>query len=572
MRKPILVALGAAVLSGCFSYSVREDELGQNWNKEDQESFYSISQGSQLLKYDWFLALEQASDDALFLDDNLQRYGYLPDPFAASGSGDRSHLLPIGFVKDVGAGYVGGNEVEGPWMGMTCAACHTARMNIGGTNHLVDGAPTNADFYAFISGLSESLAATVNDPDKFSRFASKVGDDGSLPADLEQTANRFAAFVQQSTPAHEWGKARLDAVGLILNSVAHGLVSEVNADYLDAEPRDDDVGHLPKRDPVRPRTDNTHQPNAPVNYPFLWDTYQQPHNQWNGVSVGSLSRNTTEVLGVFATFDPAKPRRNSVQFGTLKELQGLVTNLRSPRWNNPDYSLPPIKSEEAGRGKELYRDRCQDCHNVFDREEVQVKKVGIVLNGFEKQAPGMAGFERPKPDGRPEVSIGTDPAMARNFVDHTFALAEGEQLVHSVDLVAAALTKVWQKSIFGALLYGGIEDLLLNERVTKDLEVYKARPLNGIWATAPYLHNGSVPNLMELLKPVNERAKIFCVGSRVFDPVTLGFESDLDAAGGCGDNFKLDTSIEGNWNVGHDSYGPLTEQERLDIIEFIKSE
>ena len=150
-----------------------------------------VRQGSQLLKYDWFLALEQASNDSLFVDGNLRRYGYLPDPFAASASGDNSHLLPIGFVKDVGAGHPGGDEVDGPWIGMTCAACHTAVMEIGGKNHLVDGAPTNADFYALIRGLDESLAATVNDPDKFARFASKVGNDDSLKADLKQTSVRF---------------------------------------------------------------------------------------------------------------------------------------------------------------------------------------------------------------------------------------------------------------------------------------------------------------------------------------------------------------------------------------------
>ena len=248
--------------------------------------------------------------------------------------------------------------------------------------------------------------------------------------------------------------------------------------------------------------------------------------------------------------------------------------MRSPKWNNPAYNLPPIKSKEAARGKDLYLEHCQSCHKVFDREKDQVRKVGIVLSGFEHQAPGTAGFERPKPTDRPEVSIGTDPAMARNFVDHTFALEEGEQLVHAKDLVATALRKIWFKSFFRALLYGVIEELFNNcsSRVTDDLEVYKARPLNGIWATGPYLHNGSVPSVMELLKPVDERVKIFCVGSREFDEVNLGFESELDAAGECGDNFKFDTSIEGNSNAGHDSYGPLTEQERLDIIEFIKSE
>jgi hypothetical protein len=574
VRNLILLFLVGSCLSGCFSYQVRTGELGQNWNEEDQRIFYQTSQGSQLLKYDWFLALEQASSEKLFLNDSLKRFGYLPDPFAASQSEDDSHLLPIGFVKDVGIGYIGKNEVEGPWIGMTCAACHTAEIDIDGKSHLIDGAPTNADFYAFISELSESLEATVNDSEKFSRFAKNVSDDGSLQAELEQKAGDFSAYVQQSTPAEEWGKARLDAVGLILNTVAHRLVPTVDGSNQNAKERSEDLVHLDRRNAVRPRNDNTHQPNAPVSYPFLWDTFQQPHNQWNGVSVGTLSRNTTEVLGVFATFDSVKPQNNSVKFGGLKKLQGLVTNLRSPKWDDPKYDLPPINTERAARGKGLYKTHCESCHDVFDRDENQVKKVEIVLNGFERQGPGEAGFERPMPEGRAEVSIGTDPTMARNFVDNTFAEKQGEQLVYADDLIGTALGKVWLKSIFGALIYGGVEEFFNGKinRETEDLEVYKARPLNGVWATAPYLHNGSIPNIVELLKPANKRVSIFCVGSRKFDSKTLGFESQKGVDKNCGDNFKFDTKIAGNHNTGHDSYGLLEEEEIWAIIEFIKME
>ena len=52
---------------------------------------------------------------------------------------------------------------------------------------------------------------------------------------------------------------------------------------------------------------------------------------------------------------------------------------------------------------------------------------------------------------------------------------------------------------------------------------YRARPLNGVWATAPYLHNGSVPSLYWMLKPAAERPKQFCMGTRDFDPQQVGF-------------------------------------------------
>jgi hypothetical protein len=83
--------------------------------------------------------------------------------------------------------------------------------------------------------------------------------------------------------------------------------------------------------------------------------------------------------------------------------------------------------------------------------------------------------------------------------------------------------------------------------------VYKTRPLNGIWATAPYLHNGSVPNLYQLLKPSAERIAAFDVGSREFDPVHVGFVATPGAG-----SFQFRTTddtgkpIPGNSNAGHE--------------------
>jgi hypothetical protein len=93
---------------------------------------------------------------------------------------------------------------------------------------------------------------------------------------------------------------------------------------------------------------------------------------------------------------------------------------------------------------------------------------------------------------------------------------------------------------------------------------YKARPLNGIWATAPYLHNGSVPNLVELLKPAAERAPTFHVGSREYDPVNVGFKDDPAQP-------LFDTSVPGNSNKGHSFAAPLSNEERRDLLEYLKS-
>jgi hypothetical protein len=105
---------------------------------------------------------------------------------------------------------------------------------------------------------------------------------------------------------------------------------------------------------------------------------------------------------------------------------------------------------------------------------------------------------------------------------------------------------------------------------------YKVRPLNGIWATPPYLHNGSVPNLYALLSPVEERPKKFYLGNREYDPVNVGYRVDKFPGG-----FALDTRIRGNSNAGHEfTDNPnkagvigrqLTPDERLALIEYLKT-
>jgi len=105
--------------------------------------------------------------------------------------------------------------------------------------------------------------------------------------------------------------------------------------------------------------------------------------------------------------------------------------------------------------------------------------------------------------------------------------------------------------------------------------VYKAAPRDGVWATPPFLHNGSVPNLYEMLLPASERSKRFCIGSE-FDPIKVG----LDTTCGPG-TFAMDTSLLGNSNAGHSFQDgqrgngvvgpPLTDDQRWALVEYLKS-
>ena len=134
---------------------------------------------------------------------------------------------------------------------------------------------------------------------------------------------------------------------------------------------------------------------------------------------------------------------------------------------------------------------------------------------------------------------------------------------------------------FGEELIRRAGDLNIPEAIAEDFRmagtadsgpvqlVYKARPLNGIWATAPYLHNGSVRTLRQLLLPSETRQKTFHVGSREYDPKDVGF---VDAGA-----YLFDTGLLGNSNNGHE--GPEYGTERLEadpgtleaLLEYLKT-
>jgi hypothetical protein len=113
------------------------------------------------------------------------------------------------------------------------------------------------------------------------------------------------------------------------------------------------------------------------------------------------------------------------------------------------------------------------------------------------------------------------------------------------------------------------------------INAYKSRPLAGVWATPPYLHNGSVPTIYDLLSPPDSRPKTFQVGSREYDTEKLGLSSKVTGF------WTFTVADTGNHNTGHE-FGPgydstkhrqvrpgligplLTHDERMAILEHLK--
>jgi len=98
---------------------------------------------------------------------------------------------------------------------------------------------------------------------------------------------------------------------------------------------------------------------------------------------------------------------------------------------------------------------------------------------------------------------------------------------------------------------------------------YVARPLVGLWLLGPYLHNGSVPTLWDLLAPQEQRPGIFFRGYDVLDLDRVGFAST--GAEAAANGFRFDTSLRGNGNNGHVYGSDLGEQDRRALLEYLKT-
>lgn len=587
---PIL-SITAALLSSC-NLATHEDKkenpiisFEQGWTDDEALDFYNTSQGSQLMPYAWFLALEQADNLSLFRDNkNIQKLGYIPQSPLAGRNPDG---LPVGFVKDdiqesflrsaIGSERLGASQnTHSEWLGLTCAACHTSEINYGKQTLRINGGPALSDMPALLSGLQKSLDATLNDDAKLTRFAKQVLAQGgyneiekqALKAQMQTYNVWLNSYINTNyggltTP---YGYGRLDAFGAILNRVTSSLL-EIPANATPA--------------------------NAPVSYPFLWNTSQLDWVQWNGSANNHIGRNGGEVSGVFAhtilkTNNEKDRFYSSAKIVNLDHLEQLMAQLDSPKWGAP---LPAIDQTKAAAGATLYASNCVSCHGIRDSNG-QFPMTSANPVGKQFIQIHMIGL----------ANIGTDPLMAMNFVNPALNVDPGQlrpYLDESIrnnpkvprgTLLSVAMQNIItrQLSEFKPVLTPAqsleLTGFHLPNESPPNLVAYKARPLNGIWATAPYMHNGSVANLYQTLLPDTERETSFYVGSKIFDAKKVGFSSTKES------NYFLFKTLDdnavpiaGNSNRGHSGnkftktldkdgqWRDFTDDERYQLIEYMKT-
>ena len=529
--------------------------LDQAWSQADREWYYQFSQGSTVLSYDIFLNLEVAGSQELFrADANSDRFGLIPQPANPRSNPDG---LPIGLAKAVVTKQILKDEHAGEYVGLTCAACHNAQLNYQGKRIRIDGGVGNTfDLMSYVYALDDALQATLNDPAKFDRLASRLKASGGdakagLRKRFEMDAARVHEYRTRTLVAPvAWGPSRMDAISLIVNRVTAVLPG------------------IPE---------NWSTPVAPTKPPFLWNAPQGLWTQWRGVQQVPIERNLIETMGVFMSIDlhSKSPKEGLFESNAaildLQRVENQLARLAPPKW--PEEVFGRIDRDKAKAGKALFMTLCASCHNAWPYRWTEPNKYGkrFVLVGLVPQSdvgtdPNQ--FETVRPYG---ITAQLSPYMPGPFKDKDIAPTGDIYYAMSKAVLETAISKVKMSDADLANLMGYRE--LPTPR--PPVKVYKAAPRDGVWATPPFLHNGSVPNLYEMLVPAKERTKKFCLG-REFDPVKVGLDTTCRPG-----VFVLDTELRGNSNAGHsfeDSprgngvIGPLlTDEQRWALVEYLKS-
>lgn len=563
--------------------------LDQNWQDPSIANyFHHTSQGTRILPRDWFMALEQPElsffgDPSMFHEtEYLSRFGFIPDtektPYNPDG-------LPLGFAVDDQFVDPMTNK-KSPVVGLTCAACHTGELHVVKDGKRlavrIEGGPAMMDPGLFQDALSKAIAYTYYVPGRFDRFARKVLKEHYSEENAEQLHATLKNIIEAGKKMNavndelhlydvKGGFSRTDALGRILNVVFGEQLNVAN---------------------LAPAS-------APVNFPFIWDASWFDWVQYNGSIHQPMVRNAGEALGVRAPADFKQREalyKSTVRVDNLAKMERWLagdpkiplSGLSSPKW--PENILGTIDRDLAKRGEALYKQEGVDCQGCHLPPMDQIRK--------EWQNPSSPYWTRRY--GPPLLRlvlknvdyIKTDRTLLENF--------NNRKVVQPDALQDAPGFIPIKKGMGMGLALGDVVENVVNRwyddqqpptpaAVRKEMNGdrknlirapmgYKARPLNGVWATAPFLHNGSVPNLYELLSPVDERSKTFFLGSKEFDPVKIGFSTQPLT-----DGFEFDVSSKGNFNSGHEFNGDgkelgngvigrkLSHDERMALIEYLKT-
>lgn len=504
----------------------REFDLAQvpTWSRDDLEFFLHGSLGTEVIP-EKVLQAFRATYPEFFPDADFAAFGAIPDPSAG---------LPIGFSRRA-VEHLGGMSA----IGINCAACHVGEIQSRtGQRVRLLGVTSHLNVEALFGAVIVSTFRTA-DPANMEKFLGPylqacdpgAGDDARklLAAVLERQHAQIAATIQEDPMGAKGagaggfqtiasGDLRLDRA-----RVASGDLTPTVRALLKLFHNMRAAVHVPDQPPPQPPPANGPGRNdawgllsyalfgvptrpAPIKFGLVWNEDRRAWVHFDANTGSAVIRNLAASLGLGA---PMVGDRGLVDFDLVKRHTALSQVIRPPRY---PWAVDPDTGVGAGRGARIYAARCASCHDV-------------PVNDQRLYSP---------------AKIGTDPNRADIFTPQEAELFN---------------------QFFARLQVAGYQP---PERPPlRSTGKYWSPDLAGVWARAPYLHNGSVRTMQELLTPPAAREKTWHRGTRLYDAEAMGYADE--------GSYVLDTSGSGNSNGGHDYGTELAAAEKRDLIEFLKT-
>lgn len=256
-------------------------------------------------------------------------------------------------------------------------------------------------------------------------------------------------------------------------------------------------------------------------FPSIW--HQRPRRQmlmhWDGNNGKMEERNISAAIGAGVQAPNAvhPDVKSTLDEPSMARVADWILDLAPP-----PFPRSRIDAGKLPRGEQAFRDKCWSCHGMAADRQTFGDKVGTIVPLVDPM-------------------LNTDPHRLNSF---TPALSDAMNTI--------GLGHPWRFSHF------------------RKTDGYANSPLDGVWLRGPYLHNGSVPTLRDLLRPPPARPKKFYRGSDVYDWTNVGFDSTTPAEGGRR-FFEVDTARPGNGNGGH-TYGvDLSDADKDALLEYLKT-
>jgi hypothetical protein len=548
--------------------------VDQGWTDEDRKIIYQQDEGAQFVPLNWFLALEQAGSSELFVK-SLNKYGFLNGREKNSDNLTNPYDLPVGMTisEDLRTEKLYG---EKKWVGVNCAACHTTQVNVNNKRVVIDGGANMFNFNGFMKDVSRAFTSVIQDQQKWKKFEETVRSDNKeflfervskLEKDLRMflQRNQYMVTINGEKKSIDFGPERMDGIGLPNNEQICHL---------------DELGDLElRKNYINPK--NCSGLNPPTGIPHIWAAHNDEYTHFLGQIHSSFGRNTGQASGVLSRNWLEKGPNGEPVYKSTANLDGLLKiekiygKLRAPKWEDlvAQGAVSKLDLELVKKGQFLYKKaRCAECHST--QEQYQITD------------PNSVGRQFWKVNVTPYKEVGTDPGRLEaevfykvqipkiykdkyiqrfgeaDITDNEMGFSQKLRTLVVIDLI----TNYFDEIKLNPLDKAKASSCRLPDRVQPTLG-YKAQNLAGIVWSAPYLHNSSVPTLLDLLSPPNTRPKTFYLGCREYDMNKVGYDCKENSE----NSFLVDTRIPGFSNQGHDYGTNLSLEEKMALIEYIKS-